>query len=121
MVPEVSGARETPPPSDAPLRELSFRSVPLRGRGIPRDCGSPASGAPAAPGNVTVPSADRAAAATSSSGVPSRPMMRRTAAGVSVAWLPRCRSISVRSAATSRIRVPEDSCCCWARSPTRLR
>ncbi|CAM5619913.1 hypothetical protein SVIOM342S_00567 [Streptomyces violaceorubidus] len=47
--------------------------------------------------------------------------MRRTAAGLSTVVFARCRSISLRSSDTSRIRVADGSCRCWATSPTRLR
>ncbi|BAC71622.1 hypothetical protein SAVERM_3910 [Streptomyces avermitilis MA-4680 = NBRC 14893] len=47
--------------------------------------------------------------------------MRRTTAGLSTGVFARRRSISLRSSETSRIRVPDGSCRCWARSPTRLR
>ncbi|SCE54025.1 hypothetical protein GA0115253_1066526 [Streptomyces sp. Termitarium-T10T-6] len=90
----------------------SLRSSPLRGRGSPRRCGSPLPGPLPADGSGTVPSPDRAAAATSSSGLPSLPMMRRTAAGESAPSVVRRRSISPRSVETSRIRAPDESCCC---------
>ncbi|GFN05976.1 hypothetical protein Smic_45320 [Streptomyces microflavus] len=99
-----------------------LRRSPFRGRGSGRRW-SPVRGAGPlrAEGSDTVPSPDSAAAPTSSPGVPSPPMMRRTAAGESAPPVARCRSISLRSVETSLIRAPDDSCCCWARSPTRLR
>lgn len=56
-----------------------------------------------------------------SSGVPIRSRIRRTAAGVSGSYLARRRSISSRSPDTNRIRSPDDSCLRCAKSPTRLR
>ncbi|MFC6984230.1 hypothetical protein [Streptomyces cirratus] len=62
-----------------------------------------------------------AAPASTSSGVPIRSRILRTAAGVSGSYLARRRSISSRSPATSRIRSPDDSCLRCAKSPTLLR
>ncbi|WP_242704936.1 hypothetical protein [Streptomyces sp. IBTA2] len=104
-----------------------LRRNPIRGRGTaapapaPNPVRAPAPDPVRFEGSGTSPSPDSAAAPTSSSGVPSLPMMRRTAAGVSAPSVARCRSISLRSVETSRIRAPDDSWCCWARSPTRLR
>ncbi len=106
---------------DAPLRDASFRSIPRRARGTPRGSAAPAAASARGDGSGTAPSPDSAAAETSSPGAPSLPRMRRTTAGESEPSVPRCRSISPRSVATSLIRAPEDSCCCCARSPTRLR
>ncbi|AWZ17138.1 hypothetical protein DRB96_38900 [Streptomyces sp. ICC1] len=95
---------------------LPSSSSPARCGGAAPRCTGTAGGA--CPGSGG-PAAD--IVPTTSSGVPIRSRMRRTAAGVSGSYRARRRSISSRNPDTSRIRSPDDSWRRCAKSPTRLR
>lgn len=101
-----AGLRHSPPP----------RCTGTAGTDGAEGAEGAAAGAGGRAGRVSSPRVSR-----TSSGVPIRSRIRRTAAGVSGSYLARRRSISSRSPDTSLIRSPDDSCLRCAKSPTRLR